>query len=225
MPPSMSNAIGIIEALLAAEQGVKNITVGYGQCGNLVQDVSCCKGSRRADRRVPRALWLQRYGNYYRFHQWMGGFPKDEAKAFGVISLGSIAAGLAGATKVIVKTPHEAVGIPTKEANAAGIRATKMALSMLGGQRMPDAKAIADEKAIIKAETKCILDKVLELGMGDLAIGTVKAFEQGVIDVPFAPSRYNAGKILPARDNVGCKHLMTGNIPFSKTYLTSTDKD
>ena len=25
---------------LAAEQGVKNITVGYGQCGNLIQDVA-----------------------------------------------------------------------------------------------------------------------------------------------------------------------------------------
>ncbi|HBG33148.1 MAG TPA: methylaspartate mutase subunit E, partial [Acholeplasmataceae bacterium] len=30
----------IIEALLAAEQGVKNITVGYGQCGNIIQDVA-----------------------------------------------------------------------------------------------------------------------------------------------------------------------------------------
>lgn len=220
VPPSMSNAIGIIEALLAAEQGVKNITVGYGQCGNLVQDVAAVRALEEQTEE-----YLEHYG--YKdmvittvFHQWMGGFPKDEAKAFGVISLGSMAAGLAGATKVIVKTPHEAVGIPTKEANAAGIRATKMALSMLGGQRMPDAKAIADEKAIIKAETKCILDKVLELGMGDLAIGTVKAFEQGVIDVPFAPSRYNAGKILPARDNVGCvRYLMTGNIPFSKDLL------
>ena len=30
VPPSMSNAVAIIEALLAAEQGVKNVTVGYG---------------------------------------------------------------------------------------------------------------------------------------------------------------------------------------------------
>jgi glutamate mutase epsilon subunit len=30
VPPSISNAISIIEALLAATQGVKNITVGYG---------------------------------------------------------------------------------------------------------------------------------------------------------------------------------------------------
>ena len=40
VPPCISHAVAVIEALLAAEQGVKNITVGYGQCGNLVQDVA-----------------------------------------------------------------------------------------------------------------------------------------------------------------------------------------
>ena len=44
VPPCISHAAAIIEALLAAEQGVKNIPVGYGQCGNLVQDVAApCK--------------------------------------------------------------------------------------------------------------------------------------------------------------------------------------
>ena len=217
VPPSTSNAVGIIEALLAAEQGVKNITVGYGQCGNLVQDVAAVRSLEEQTEE-----YLAKYG--YKdmiittvFHQWMGGFPEDESKAFGVISLGSIAAGLAGATKVIVKTPHEAIGIPTKEANASGIKATKMALNLLAGQRMPNSKALEDEKAVIKAETKCILDKVFELGQGDLAVGTVKAFEQGVIDIPFGPSKYNLGRMMPARDNNGAvRYLLTGNIPFTK---------
>ena len=33
VPPCISNTVAIIEALLAAEQGVKNISVGYGQLG------------------------------------------------------------------------------------------------------------------------------------------------------------------------------------------------
>jgi methylaspartate mutase epsilon subunit len=38
-----------------------------------------------------------------------------------------------------------------------------------------------------------------------------------VIDIPFAPSKYNAGKMMPARDNNGCiRYLSFGNIPFSK---------
>ena len=93
----------------------------------------------------------------------MGGFPEDEAKAFGVISNGASAAALAGATKVIVKTPHEAIGVPTKEANAAGIRATKMVLNLLRGQKLSTSPELEKEIEIIKAETKCILDKVYEL--------------------------------------------------------------
>lgn len=40
VPPCISHAVAVIEAILAAEQGVKNITVGYGQCGNITQDVA-----------------------------------------------------------------------------------------------------------------------------------------------------------------------------------------
>ena len=115
----------LFRSLLAAEQGVKDITVGYGQCGNLIQDIAALRSLIVVTRE-----YLDKFG--YKdvrittvFHQWMGGFPQDEAKAFGVISWGAAAAALAKATKVIVKTPHEAMGVPTKEANAAGLRATK----------------------------------------------------------------------------------------------------
>ena len=43
VPPCISHAVAVVEALLAAEQGVKNITVGYGQCGNLVQDIAASR--------------------------------------------------------------------------------------------------------------------------------------------------------------------------------------
>lgn len=217
VPPSMSNAVAIIEGLLAAEQGVKSLTLGYGQCGNLVQDVAAIRSL------IAQAEeYFKTYG--YRdidlttvFHQWMGGFPADESKAFGVISWGAATAALAGATKVIVKTPHEAVGIPTKEANAQGIKATKQTLSLLQDQKLQMSKELEAEINLIKAETKCILDKVFELGKGDLAVGTVKAFETGVMDIPFAPSNFNAGKILPARDNNGAvRYLEFGNIPMNK---------
>lgn len=217
VPPSTSNAVGVLEALFAAEQGVKNITVGYGQCGNIVQDVAAIRALEEQTEEYLKKFGYNDVVVTTVFHQWMGGFPEDESKAFGVISLGSIAAGLAGATKVIVKTPHEAIGIPTKEANASGIKATKMALNLLSGQKMPMSKELEQEIKIIKAETKCMLDKVYEIGGGDLAVGTVKAFEQGVIDIPFGPSKYNLGRMMPARDNKGAvRYLMTGNIPFTQ---------
>ena len=216
-PPSTAVAVAILEALLAAEQGVKNITVGYGQCGNLLQDVAAVRALEEQTEEYLKEYGYNDIDLTTVFHQWMGGFPEDESKAFGVISLGSAAAALAGATKVIVKTPHEAIGIPTKEANAAGIKATKMVLNLLEGQRYAECDALRNEINIIKAEVKCMLDETLKLGKGDWAVGTVKAFEAGVIDIPFGPSIYNAGKMLPARDNKGfIRYLEFGNIPFNK---------
>lgn len=220
VPPSMSNVVQILECLMAAEQGVRNITLGYGQCGNLTQDVAAVRAMKEQAEEYCAEMGYDKVEITTVFHQWMGGFPEDEAKAFGVISNGASAAALAGATKVIVKTPHEAIGIPTKEANAEGIKTTKMVLNLLEGQTLADSEALRAEMAQIKKEVKCLMDKVTELGDGDLAVGTVKAFEQGVLDIPFAPSNFNAGKMLPARDNQGrIRYLEVGNLPFDKEIV------
>ncbi|WP_329903712.1 methylaspartate mutase subunit E [Porphyromonas pogonae] len=218
IPPCISNAVAIIESLLAATQGVKDITVGYGQCGNLIQDIAAVRSLK-----LLTESYLSKYGfKDVRittvFHQWMGGFPQDESKAFGVISWGAAAAALAKATKVIVKTPHEAMGVPTKEANASGLRATKQVISMLRDQDLREIPEVIKESKIIEEEVKCILDKVEELGKGDFALGTIAAFEAGVLDIPFAPSRFNAGKVMPARDNSGAIRILEmGNLPLSKS--------
>ena len=216
VPPCISHSAAIIEALLAAEQGVKNITVGYGQCGNLVQDIAAIHTLQDLTDE-----YLQKYG--YRdvkvttvLHQWMGGFPADEAKAFGVISSGSLTAALAKATKVIVKTPHEAVGIPTMEANAEGLRCTKQVVNMMADQTFYD-NHLEEEKEIIRAETRCIVDKCFELGNGDIAVGVCRGVEAGVLDIPFAPCRANAGVMLPCRDNNGAVRILNvGNLPFTQ---------
>lgn len=215
VPPCISNAIGIIEALLAAEQGVKNISLGYGQCGNFVQDIAALTALRElADE------YIERFGHREVtvttvFHQWMGGFPQDESKAYGVIAWGAVTAALAKATKVIVKTPHEALGIPTKEANAAGLQTTKQILNMLRGQSLPETGTFQEEHHIIKKETRTLVNSALELGDGDLAVGADSAFRAGVLDVPFAPSRASLGKIMPARDNTGAVRLLDfGNLPM-----------
>ncbi|MDR2110184.1 MAG: methylaspartate mutase subunit E, partial [Spirochaetaceae bacterium] len=219
VPPCISHAVAIIESLLAAEQGVKHITVGYGQCGNLLQDVAALGSLQSLTDEYLRA---HGYGDTVVttvLHQWMGGFPQDEAKAFAVISWGSTVAALAHATKVIVKTPHEALGIPTMEANAQGLRCTKQIITMLGEQGV-DTYSLMDEKVTISAETRCIVDKVFELGSGDIAKGAVRAFQAGVLDIPFAPSRFNAGKVLPARDNDGAIRLFEpGALPLSPELL------
>ena len=224
VPPCISHAVAIIESLLAAEQGVKNISVGYGQCGNFIQDIAAI---RALEELTNEYLIKNGYEDVIIttvLHQWMRSFPQDEAKAFSVISLGSILASLSKATKVIVKTPHEALGIPTKEANAEGLLCTKQILSMLKDQEFKNIE-VEIEKELICSETRCIVDKCFEIGEGDIAIGTIHAFKSGILDIPFAPSIHTLGKILPARDNNGAIRILNpGRLPLSSELLDFNNK-
>lgn len=216
VPPSISNTVGIIEALLAAEQGVKNITVGYGMGGNVIQDVAAIRSLQQQTEEYLKKFGYEDVLVTTVFHQWMGGFPHDETEALGLIALSSTVGALSGATKMITKTPHESIGIPTKEANAQGIKASKLVTRLLCEQKFPECKELQEEIEQIKKEVNCLMDAVMKVGNGDLAQGVVNAFAQGLIDIPFAPSKYNAGLILPVRDNDGYIRIFEfGNLAFT----------
>ncbi len=220
IPPFLSHAVSILEALLAAEQGVKCITLSYGQGGNLTQDVAAIRSLRQLAGEYLSKMGFSDVAVTVSLHQWMGGFPQEEAKAYGVISLGAVTAALGRADKVVTQTPMEAIGIPTPSAYAAGLSCTRQILSMLAEQPMPHSLAIEEESRLIGEETRSIVDCVLQLGNGDVALGAAKGVEQGILDVPFSPSRQSAGRMLPARDNEGCVRIFEpGNLPFSKDIL------
>ena len=213
VPPCISNTVQIIEALLAAEQGVKNITVGYGMGGNIVQDVAAITALQRQTDRYLNHFGYKNMVITTVFHQWMGGFPADEAEATGLISLSSVVAALSKSTKMITKSPHESVGIPTAEANGIGIKASKFVVHLLRDQKFPESMELQMEIAQIESEVESLMDAILTVGDGDLVQGVIKAFEQGILDIPFAPSRFNAGKVLPARDNDGFIRILEfGNL-------------
>ncbi|HBZ42439.1 MAG TPA: methylaspartate mutase subunit E [Erysipelotrichaceae bacterium] len=217
VPPCISHSVAILESLLAAQQGCKCITVGYGQCGNQNQDIAAIRTLEKLTKE-----YLGRFG--YRdvvvstvFHQWMGGFPQDEAKAYAVIGWGAATAVLSGATKVIVKSPHEAFGVPTAEANANGLKTSKQLTVMLKDQIAVETPLLVAEMDIIEKETRSILEAVLKLGNNDFGLSALRGFEAGLIDVPFAPAQCNANKALPARDNNGAiRFLDFGNLPFDE---------
>lgn len=220
VPPFISHSVAILEGLLALQQGVKSLTLGYGQAGNLTQDIAAMISLRELAHKYFKEFGFTGYELSTVFHQWMGGFPEDEARAFSVISWGSVAAALSKATKVIVKTPHEALGIPTAEANIQGLKNTKQIISMLADQNFPASSELQEEAEIIKQETSCIVDMVVLLGEGDLAKGIVRSFEAGIIDVPFAPSIFNSGAMFPVRDNNGAVRVLEkGGLPLSDDIM------
>ena len=221
VPPFVSHCVMIIEGLLALEQGAKCITLGYGQGGNLVQDVAAIHSLRELGEEFFQAAGFDDYELSTVFHQWMGGFPENESKAYSVICWGAAAAAIAGATKIIVKTPHEASGVPTKEANVQGLQATRQTINMVHEQNFPFSAAMEEEVEIIKREVRAVLSRVVELGNGDLVQGTVQAFTAGILDIPFAPADSNAGVLLPVRDNNGAiRVLEQGAVPLPEDVLS-----
>ncbi|HNW36138.1 MAG TPA: methylaspartate mutase subunit E, partial [Candidatus Ozemobacteraceae bacterium] len=105
---------------------------------------------------------------------------------------------------------------PTKEANAAGLKATRQVVNMLADQRAAMGPRLQEEIDIIRREVHTVMETVERLGNGDIEAGTVAAFAAGVLDVPFAPATCNHGKILPIRDNEGFIRLFQrGNVPMA----------
>ncbi|RQG86198.1 methylaspartate mutase subunit E [Natrarchaeobius halalkaliphilus] len=198
VPPSIAIAIMLIEGLLAATQGVRSITLGYGQVGNVVQDVAALNALQKlGEEYLPDEVVVTTV-----FHEWMGGFPPDEARASGVIGLGGMTAAIARPDKVITKSPQEFQGVPTREANAAGLRTTRQVIDMAIEQEI-DIDGIDEERALIERESRCLMDAVFDRGDGDIVRGTIRAFDDGALDVPFAPSDSAKGAVLPARDDDG----------------------
>jgi len=222
VPPFISHTVAILEGLLALEQGVKSLTLGYGQGGNVLQDLAAMASLRELADEYFRAAGFGGYDLTLVFHQWMGGFPEDEAKAFSVISTGAFVAAAARVEKTIVKSPHEAMGIPTKEANAAGLKATRQVLSMMTDQQIcTDNAVVRRETDLIRREVNALMTAVLDAAGDDLVQGIVRAFAGGLLDVPFAPSVYNKGKVLPVRDNEGYIRLFAkGNLPLGDDVMS-----
>jgi len=220
IPPGIGIAVAVLEMLLAAGQGVKHYSLGLCQSLDIFQDVA--------------ALWaLEEVGQQYLFrlgykdiffsvatHQWMQAFPSDEPRAYAVIILGGVIAALAGATQIITKSSHEAEGIPTKEANADGVKATRMAIQLLRSNRLPRDPGIVLEKEMIAREARAILEKALEMGDGDPVLASLRSLQAGVLDIPWAPNQHIAGKVIPVRDASGAiRYLDHGNLPFGPEIL------
>lgn len=203
IPPSIAIVIGVLDTLLAAAQGVTNYGLELAQTLNMVQDAAAIVMAEELTQE-----YLARQGHegvvtpVTSLH-WMGAWPQDEAQAVALVSYGGTLAAVGGAVSVTTKSTHEAFGIPTPAANAEGLRTTRMAIYMAQGLRLDGLPAYEREKDLIRREVRAILDRVLEIGDGDVARGSVRAFESGILDVPWSPNRQVHSRVLPARDADG----------------------
>ncbi|WP_256641373.1 methylaspartate mutase [Streptomyces murinus] len=219
VPPSISLAISVVEAVLAARAGVRCISVAYPQSGHLVQDVAALRTIPLLARRyLPPGVQVHAV-----FHEFMGVFPKARGHAEDLIFYGALVARLGGASKLITKTYQEAYGIPDTRANIEGLRLAARANSPLLDFVTVDTDRVAEEQEWILAEVADIAEPLLE--QHDLKAAVAEALERGTLDIPFSASRYAKSEVIPKRDAEGAiRYLSAGGLPLSGRALRRNEE-
>lgn len=216
MPPSIAITVCILEAALAVRQGVGSVSLGYAEQGNRVQDIAAIRAIPGLARNFFRAVDLPSVQISTVFHQYMSAFPEDEGASMQLIHASAETAALSGATRVLTKTAVEAVRIPTVEDNVAGLQTVHRGIALAGEGHFENT-SVRIEQRLIEAEVSAMLDAVLVLGSGDVAVGLERAFANGNLDIPFSPSVHNAGQVVTGRDITGAvRFLSCGNLPLSR---------
>jgi len=216
IPPSIAIVVNIIEALLAVRQGVKSVSLGYAEQGHRIQDIAAIRALRMMATEILQNMGYKDVQVNTIFCQYMAAFPENQQRAVDLIYNSAITARLSGATRVISKTPAEAFRIPSLDDNAYGISIVAQGFSDAVNHPV-DEDRVFQECEIIREEAQAIFESVIYCGRGDLAKGVVSGFQKGLLDIPFAPSRYNRGEVMTARDVEGAvRFLSTGNLQFDR---------
>jgi methylaspartate mutase epsilon subunit len=217
-PLSVNIACIIIDSMVAAEQGVRSIIPLLHCNGHMAQDIAWVRVVSKLLRE-----YLDRFGYtdvvipgilenqipLFPVPQGMGG-------AFAYLSYTAMVATLAEAQAVFVRTIDEGAGVATREAHALSYEAANWILNVVRTQKIKfDIEGIETEEKVTEAEVRAILEKVLELGDGDVVVGSIKGVEAGVIDSPFCPNIHVKDNVLGIRDSTGaCRYLEFGNLPI-----------
>ncbi|MBK7674431.1 MAG: methylaspartate mutase [Candidatus Accumulibacter sp.] len=200
VPPALAIVIEIIEALLAAEQGVLSFAVSFGQTGSFTQDVATARVLRRLVRKALDENGFEAMQVHMVYHQWMGQFPMQRERAAALIAGSALVAGVIDADKIVVKTIDEALGVPRPEVNAEAVDTVRYVLRTFAAPKMIESSSIEVEAALLESEAGNILDAIYGLS-GDMFWESVyRAFQLGWLDIPFSPHADNANRLISMRD-------------------------
>ena len=218
IPTYVGIACQVLEALLSAGQGAKSFSPMVNFNGNMAQDL----GEFRAAERVYRDK-LDQYGHadceipgVIANQSFLYTFPRDVGMAFGYINYTAMLGALANVPACSVKTIDEAIGVPSLESHKQTYRSANWIYNVVRQQNFQiESKDIDIEEKMCYMAVSAIVDRVMELGEGDVAVGIVKGLYSGVLDCPFSISMHLQDNTLGVRDLHGAvRYLEYGNVPI-----------
>jgi methylaspartate mutase epsilon subunit len=218
IPMYVNIATQIIEALVSAGQGTKSIVPLMNFQGNMNQDIAEIRVCERLFRK-----YLDRFGfddviipGIIGNQSSLFPFPQDIGNAFGYINYVAMIAAMTSLAACSVKTIDEATGVPSVESHMQTYRSANWIFNVVRQQKFePVSAEIEQEERMTELAVSAILDKVAEMGDGDIVVGAVKAVEAGVLDSPFSINIHAKDLVMGARDLQGaCRYIDYGNLPI-----------
>ena len=219
IPMYVNIATQIIEALVSCLQGVKSVVPLMNFQGNLNQDIAEIQAAEGLYRKYLDKLGLTDIvipgiiGN----QSPLFAFPQDIGSAFGYCNYTAMVAAMAKELDACsIKTVDEAIGVPSVESHIQTYRSANWIFNVMRQQGLEyDCGQLAQERSICELAVSAIIDKVFEMGDGDITVGVVKALEAGVLDSPFSINIHVRDLCMGARDLQGaCRYIEYGNLPI-----------
>ncbi len=217
-PMSINLATTIAEAVMEAEQGVKSVISMVHLLGNLAQDLAWIRVTP-----VLMREYLDRLGykdvviaGTFASHTPLFPMPQGIGGAFAFADYMALTAALGKVESVFIRTIDEALGIPTEETHAQTYESANWFFNVIRGQQIDfQSKEIDEEARITEMEIRAILDKLLEIGNGDILVGCVKGVHQGIIDSSFSPNKQVKDQVIGVKDCKGAiRYKEFGNLPL-----------
>ncbi|GAA3601341.1 methylaspartate mutase [Kineosporia mesophila] len=208
-PPGLLVAISVLEGLFLQQHGVRSLSLSYAQQTSPEQDEGAVLALNRLAAELLPGLDLHTV-----IYGYMGLFPQTPG---GARALMADAAGLAvrtGAQRLIVKTAVEAQRIPTIGENVEALEhAAAVARRTTGpADRTDRTRALAAQEVYQEAGT--LISAVLELGP-DVGSALVRAFDRGVLDIPYCLHPANSRRSTSYLDGDGwLRWGATGGMPL-----------
>jgi methylaspartate mutase epsilon subunit len=228
IPMYVNIATQIIEALISAGQGTKSIVPLMNFQGNIAQDVAEIRICEKLFRK-----YLDKFGFTDTIIPGIIGnqsslfpFPQDLGNAFGYINYVAMEAAMTDLAACSVKTIDEALGVPSIESHMQTYASANWIFNVVRQQKfVADTPAINQEMRMTELAVSAIMDKVIDMGDGDVAVGVVKAVEAGVLDSPFSINIYPRDLCMGARDLEGaCRYIDYGNLPIPEEVRKYNDE-
>jgi methylaspartate mutase epsilon subunit len=205
----------VAQSLLGAEQGLKQIYLEFGINMNLIQDAAMMRVTKRLCEEYCARFGYSDILFIQNNNMFQGAFPARLEESCAMMNLAVAIGILGGSTTLVLKCQDEAFATPTKEGMCASVRMARQVETLLADLRLPYCGEVKEEERILELEVRAMMEKCLEAGDGDIALGLCLGVDAGWVSTMISPWKYNRGNVLLMRDTENAmRYFDTGDMPL-----------